>query len=333
MAGILPPVWRYQFTDLDGDPLSLGSVESYLAGTMTPTPLFTDSALLIPFANPYTLPVGAKMTAWMNPALSYKLIVKDDTGAVVETVDDIQPLPALADVVSTVLVGTQNNFALNSAAATVYVRSNNASPVVITGIDDPFDGRRVVWQNIGTSTVRLADEDGGSDAANGIICGSVRGQIVGAGGVIDLVYDGTSARWRILQVEPGAPIDVAFNAANFTASAGVWTLTEPDQVAFAYRQNGGSTVSVWFTLNATTVSAAPNLLFVAIPGGFTAARTVIQMGRAQDNGPERLGLFFVSGGATQISCQPINMATAATVAWSTATNGTTVQANFEFEVL
>lgn len=332
MAGILPPVWRHQFTDADGDPLSLGSVSSYLAGTLTPTPLYTDQDLLVPFANPYPLPASAKMTFWTNPGLSYKLIVKDVNGVTIETTDDIQPLPALADVTSTNLIGSQNNLALGSASATVYLRCTNASPLVITGIDDPFDGRRVVVQNIGTSTVRLADEDGGSDAVNGIICGSARGQIVGAGGVIDLVYDGTSARWRILQVEPGSPIEVAFAPGNFTASTGDWTLAIGDQVAYAYRQNGSSTVSVWFTLNGTSIGLTPATLLVAIPGGFTAARDVIQMGRAFDNGVERLGLFFVAPGGTKIQGQPINMATGAIVPWSASANGTSVQANFEFEV-
>ena len=67
--------------------------------------------------------------------------------------------------------------------------------------------------------------------------------------------------------------DVAFNAANFTASTGSWTLSSPDQVTFRYMEIGHLMI-VEFDFSTTTVSATPASLRFAIPNGKTAAKDV-----------------------------------------------------------
>src|SRR5262249_13305320 len=65
-----------------------------------------------------------------------------------------------------------------------------------------------------------------------------------------------------------------YASGNFTANAGTWTVDAGDQATFAYTLVG-KTMTVAFTLNGTSTSAGMgNTLKIAIPGGFTAAKTM-----------------------------------------------------------
>lgn len=110
---------------------------------------------------------------------------------------------------TTSATGTQNNFDLN--AHFTYLRCSGAAPsftgfTVLTAA--PTAGDRVIIENVdtATNTVKCADENASSTAANRFTCPSVNGQIIGAKGRMELVYDGTSSRWRVECVDPGLPI-------------------------------------------------------------------------------------------------------------------------------
>jgi hypothetical protein len=96
MAGTLPPLFRHQFTDSNGDPLSSGTVDFYLAGTSTRENVYSDVALATPLANPYTLPSSGKLTWYFSPSKSYKIVVKDSSGNTVDTIDNIPAIPSSA---------------------------------------------------------------------------------------------------------------------------------------------------------------------------------------------------------------------------------------------
>jgi hypothetical protein len=96
MAGTLPPLFRYQFCDSNGDPLSSGTVDFYLAGTSTRENVYSDVSLSTPIANPYTLPPSGKLTFYLSPSKSYKIIAKDSGGNTVDTIDNIPAVPESA---------------------------------------------------------------------------------------------------------------------------------------------------------------------------------------------------------------------------------------------
>ncbi len=76
---------------------------------------------------------------------------------------------------------------------------------------------------------------------------------------------------------PGAtPADVPFNAANFTSSAGSWTVEAAD-VATNQLISFGNNVFLWiFRINTTTVVSTPTKLSIALPFGKVAAKTCYQ---------------------------------------------------------
>jgi hypothetical protein len=125
----------------------------------------------------------------------------------------------------------------------------------------------------------------------------------------------------------GEWVSVAFNAANFTASAGNWTLVSGDQATFAYTLIG-KTMTVSFVLNTTTVSATPASVRIAIPGGFTSAKVEAGMCRVNDNGTERIALVTTSAAGSLLTIT----LTAAGVNFSSSTDNTSVQGQLTFEV-
>jgi hypothetical protein len=64
-----------------------------------------------------------------------------------------------------------------------------------------------------------------------------------------------------------------FNAADFTASTGNWTVDSADAITYA-SSIVGKTMTVAFEIVSTDVSATPTELQLVIPGGFTAAKKV-----------------------------------------------------------
>ncbi len=125
----------------------------------------------------------------------------------------------------------------------------------------------------------------------------------------------------------GEWIAVTFAAGNFTASAGNWTLTSPDQLALSYTLVG-KTMTVSWALTATTVSVTPAQLKITIPGGFTAATRMANSFLYNDNGTVGVGYGSVAAGSTFIFL----LKDTAGTAWATATDNTAVEGQISFEV-
>lgn len=204
---------------------------------------------------------------------------------------------------STSVTGTQNNFDLS--AGNVSLLCSGASAVIFTGFTvggaAPSAGARVTLINAATSTVRVAYQDTGSTAAHRVISPSVRGQMVGAGGAITLVYDGATSRWRVQVVECGAPIAVAFSAGNFTGGgSSTWTVDSGDVLTNAFLQEG--TKVTWFiSVSTSTLGGTPfSGVNVALPNGFTVANNGVQVGpfgRYLDTGSTFFAAIFVANSA------------------------------------
>lgn len=89
----LQPVPNPQFLDSSGDPLALGHVHTFIAGTTTPQATYTDSTGNTLNANPVVLDAGGFADSggiWLTPTQSYKFQV-DDSGNVLQyTVDNVR---------------------------------------------------------------------------------------------------------------------------------------------------------------------------------------------------------------------------------------------------
>jgi hypothetical protein len=90
-TGTLMPYVFPQYLDSNGNPLSGGKLQVYLAGTTTPSPAYQDAGLTTPHANPIVFDAaGRPPAAIFLDALSYKFVLMTAASVVINTVDNVQ---------------------------------------------------------------------------------------------------------------------------------------------------------------------------------------------------------------------------------------------------
>jgi hypothetical protein len=95
MSATLLPPGKQRYTNADGTPLVGGQLFTYDVGTTTPKATFMDAAGLIPNTNPVVLDArGEAMVFWSG---TYKVVLKDSSGATIWTVDGVQSSGASTD--------------------------------------------------------------------------------------------------------------------------------------------------------------------------------------------------------------------------------------------
>lgn len=181
-------------------------------------------------------------------------------------------LTNLATVQSSTSTGTQHNFA-QTAARHLVLRLNNASLLTITGFIAGMDGDIIDVVSIGAGQVDFPHAQGSSAANQLTNCATSAATSLAAGsGTGRYVYDGTTARWRLVAHEQGAWITPAYAAGDFTASGAMtWTVDAGDVRLYRYWLKGRTEIVAW-ALELTSVGGTPGgQLKFKIPGGFTSA--------------------------------------------------------------
>lgn len=91
MPAYLSPVGNESQVDTNGAPLTGGKVYSYLAGTSTPTPTYTDSTGVTPQTNPIILNSRGLPASpiWLGAGVAVKLVFTDSNDVLIRTVDNV----------------------------------------------------------------------------------------------------------------------------------------------------------------------------------------------------------------------------------------------------
>lgn len=116
------PVIRMQFFDANGDPLALGWVYTFAAGTNTPLATYTDHTGTSQNTNPIHLDSGGYADIWLT-ADSYKIRVEDANHVALYTIDGLPGIGSLITVgdlpplFTSSLAAGALNFAFQSAGA------------------------------------------------------------------------------------------------------------------------------------------------------------------------------------------------------------------------
>lgn len=141
MSFLLSPICNEQQSDLNGAPLSGGTIDTYLAGSSTPAPTYTD----ITGANPQTNPIVlntlglAPSAIWLDSSLTYKFVVKNSVGMLQRTIDNISGISSA--------IPTQDQWVIYSAPPTFIDATHLSLAGDQTSIFQP--GRRVKTVNTG----------------------------------------------------------------------------------------------------------------------------------------------------------------------------------------
>lgn len=111
------------------------------------------------------------------------------------------PIPTIQTTTST---GTVDDFAITSGPTALLLRCNNATALTLTGFATPAPGKRIELVSVGAGAVTLSNVTG-SAAANQIVTGSGANlALTAAQGRATLVYDGTTAMWRVINYTAGS---------------------------------------------------------------------------------------------------------------------------------
>jgi hypothetical protein len=250
------------------------------------------------------------------------------TGAVWSFTADAAVQEDSVITLTTTSTGTQNDFSPGTLGNLTILRCNNASLLTIQGLANGVDGQLLWIESVGAGQVDLANQHASSAAANRLI-NNVTGPIslaAGSGRAL-LHYDGTTARWRVLQHEQGAFINQSYSAGDFTNAAGSWTVDAGDLSVFAYRLSGRQLTIKFTIFNSSVVTTGGSALSIAIPGVWNAAAAGITYESVviQHNGTSYLGTAtWVSGGLISLSIHGAN--------WTNSTNGTNIAGTIIVEV-
>lgn len=125
MAVILSPIGGAgaQFFSNTGVPLAGGLIYTYLAGTNTPAAVYTTSAGNIAHSNPIVLDSAGRVPTgeiWLSFNTSYKFVIKDSTGALIGTYDNINGINTGANIQNYTGTGSTTTFALPLGVTVVY---------------------------------------------------------------------------------------------------------------------------------------------------------------------------------------------------------------------
>lgn len=230
--GTLAPVAQQVFLDNSGLPLNGGKVCTYLAGTTTPQPTYSDLTLLTPNSNPIILNSAGRPTTggvYFSP-ISYKILV----------------LTAGTD--STCATGT-----------TIYTQDNvGAVPATAVGLDvTGIAGTNLTAGQI----VYLSDGSGGNTAGRWYVASSANNYSSSAAGIVGVataaITSAASGTIRIGGRATGLSALVA-GTQYFVGTAGALTSTRPTNTRFVGSSDSTTTLDMGANPARTEATLLPN---------------------------------------------------------------------------
>jgi hypothetical protein len=235
-TAILCPYLKQRWVDGQGNPLYLGQIATYQAGTLTPIATYTNQAGTLN-TNPIVLNARGECDLWLLPNVAYKFVVTDVNGnqipgGVIDNVTSSQ----LLNLYGGVDTGSVNSYLLNfTANFTAY-----------------GDGIVIIWipanTNTGASTinvnglgvVNIVNFDG-SALLPGEIVQNQPAQILFKGGQFELLtsnatsYGTFTALWNGFSAAPavttvnyrknGSLVTLIFPQTTGTSNSATWTMT------------------------------------------------------------------------------------------------------------
>jgi hypothetical protein len=150
-----------QFFNNDGVPLAGGLINTYAAGTNTPANTYTTSAGTIPHSNPIVLDSAGRVPTgeiWLTDGLAYKFVLKDSTGALLATYDNIVGINSnfvnytASQEIQTATAG-QTVFTLTTMT---YQPGTNSLSVFVDGVNQYGPGASYAFTETSSTSVTFA---------------------------------------------------------------------------------------------------------------------------------------------------------------------------------
>jgi hypothetical protein len=137
-----------------------------------------------------------------------------------------------------IAANTDNWNPTNLATATI-IRATSDASRNLTGIQGGAEGRVLYLHNVGAQPIVLLN-DATSTAANRFLCPEAANMTLEAGRSVQLIYDGTSQRWRVVEsiitasasvIRNGTSTERLVSIGNLYSAAAVVALTDAATIA------------------------------------------------------------------------------------------------------
>ena len=251
---ILQP--HQSFLDSNGLPCSLCSLYSYVGGTSTPQPTFTDSTGNTQNPNPLVLDATGSATIWVSNTLTYKFVLIDAVGGTVFTVDNVKASGGSVSCTTPYAVQFANSSA-TALACDPTITINPTSHTLMVG--GAITGNSFTLKNLSTITTSWTlDVTSPTTALNSL-------------GAIPLANLATQAQDSVVMniAATGPPTAVPLptgctNGVNYSTTTHSWTCALASVPLTSLASQGPNTV----VMNATGSTAVPTA--VAMPTGCTS---------------------------------------------------------------
>lgn len=132
MALFLAPIVNTQQFDANGNPLVSGQIFTYLAGTTTPVPTYTDNTGLTQQTNPIILnTLGTPASPiWLLGQQTYKFVIKDNLSNILRTIDNVS---GINDTVAIQAEWVESGFTPTYISATSFSVGGDQTPTLQPG--------------------------------------------------------------------------------------------------------------------------------------------------------------------------------------------------------
>lgn len=250
----------------NGNVLSAGKVFTYAAGTSTPVALFTDSAGLVPAANPIILDAAGRAQVYADGA--YKFIVKDSADATVYTWDNLyfSRVTAASSEWTDIYGGTSTG-AADAYAITV--------PLSLSGYTDGQEFRFIAnFANSGAPTLNV-NSLGDIPIVKGPVPSALSASDIKSGDLVNVIYDSAGGgRFRITSIAAAySPTPLVVDRAN--NRVGIQTAAPSKELDVTGNIAVSSATSVDSTLTQFTASASGPVLALQKSRGATVGTHTI----------------------------------------------------------
>lgn len=216
--------------DINGNAIPSVTVTVNLAGTATLATLFSDN-VFTPLANPFAS--NADGTYQFYTADGRFDVVLSKTGFTftnTETTDTLSTDPA-STITPAQIIANQNDYNPSNSTNVSVWRLNSDAARTVTGIVAPTStsgARRLRLINTGTFPITLSNNSSSSAAGNRLLSSTGTGFVLIANGVVDLVYDQTTAAWRFVSLSvPTVAVTVAASYNNDASERTIFSATIP----------------------------------------------------------------------------------------------------------
>jgi len=274
---VLAPYLVQRWVDNNGNPLYLGTISTYQAGTLTQIATYKDSIGTVN-TNPITLNSRGECSLWLLPNVAYKFIVADVNGNIIATIDNVVN-SQLITLFGGVDTGSVNAYILTfTASFTAYTDG-----VIIYWIPANTNTGASTININGLGTINLVNPDGSALLAGEVVANQPA-QILIKGGVAQLITPATTLY------------------GTFTPTWGGFSVSPTGNIS--YRKNG-SLVTLVFT-GTTGVSNANSFVMNGLPAllrpGVTLNSTVAPIVGLIDNSSGISGgMCLINSGAGSVT--------------------------------